>query len=59
MRQRILFVAQNLDVGGIQTSLINLLKFVDKHHADEYEISLFTFGKGALMPQIPESVHII
>lgn len=59
MRQRILFVAQNMDVGGIQTSLVNLLKFVDIHHSDEYEISLFSFGKGALLNKIPESVSVI
>lgn len=59
MRQRILFVAQNMDVGGIQTSLVNLLKYVDMHHSDEYEISLFSFGKGALLNKIPESVSVI
>ena len=58
MRQRILFVAQNMDVGGIQTSLVNLLKHIDKHHSDDYEISLFSFGNGALMNQIPESVSV-
>lgn len=59
MHQRILFVAQNMDVGGIQTSLVNLLKHIDKHHADEYEISLFSFGKGALLNKIPNSVSVI
>ena len=59
MRQRILFVAQNMDVGGIQTSLVNLLKFVDMHHSDEYEISLFSFGKGVLLNKIPDSVSVI
>ena len=59
MRQRILFVAQNMDVGGIQTSLVNLLKHIDTHRADEYEISLFTFGKGALLSNIPNSVSVI
>lgn len=58
MGQRILFVAQNMDVGGIQTSLVNLLKFMDKHHAEEYEVSLFSFGKGALLDKIPESVSV-
>lgn len=58
MRQRILVVAQNMDVGGIQTSLVNLLKFIDKQHADECEIALFSFGKGALLNQIPESVSV-
>lgn len=59
MRQRILFVAQNMDVGGIQTSLVNLLKFVDANQADEYDISLFTFGKGVLLNKIPDSVSVV
>lgn len=59
MRQRILFVAHNMDVGGIQTSLVNLLNYIDKHCSDEYEISLFSFGKGALLNKIPESVSVI
>lgn len=59
MRQRILFVAQNMDVGGIQTSLVNLLKVVEKQYSDELEITLFSFGKGALLNKIPESVSII
>ena len=58
MRKRVLFVAQNMDVGGIQTSLVNLLKFIDKHHAEEYEVSLFSFGRGALLDKIPESVSV-
>ena len=58
MRQRILFVAQNMDVGGIQTSLVNLLKHIDKHHPDEYEISLFSFGTGVLLKKIPGSVSV-
>lgn len=58
MRQRILFVAQNMDVGGIQTSLVNLLKYIELHHPDEYEVSLFSFGKGALLKNIPGSVSV-
>ena len=59
MRQRILVVAQNMDVGGIQTSLVNLLKHMDRNYSEEYEISLFSFGKGALLNRIPKSVSII
>ena len=58
MRQRILFVAQNMDVGGIQTSLVNLLKHIDRQYPDEYEISLFSFGKGVLLNKIPNSVSV-
>ena len=58
MRQRILFVAQNMDIGGIQTSLVNLLKFIEKQRPDELEISLFTFGKGDLLSEVPKSVSV-
>lgn len=59
MKKKVLFVAYNLAVGGIHTSLINFLKVIDEKCADQYEVDLFTFGKGALMPQIPASVHVI
>ena len=55
MAEKILFVAQNMMVGGIQTSLINLLKKIEK----SYEIDLFVFGEGDLLANIPESVHVI
>lgn len=58
MRRRILFVAQNMDIGGIQTSLVNLLKYIDTRCPGELEISLFTFGKGDLLDKIPESVSV-
>lgn len=59
MKKKILFAAQNLAVGGIQTSLINLLIHLDKEHCDEYEIDLFTFGKGEFLPFVPENVNVI
>lgn len=59
MKKKILFVAQNLVVGGIQTSLINLLMTLDKEHKDEYEIDLFTFGRGDFLPFVPEGVRVI
>lgn len=54
--QRILFVAQNMAVGGIQTSLINLLNEICA--GGEYEVHLFTFAPGALMDQVPETVQV-
>ncbi len=55
-RKTILFVAQNLYIGGIQTALANLLKvLVEK---DEYDIELFSFGKGPLAEKIPDSVLV-
>lgn len=59
MKKEILFVAQNMAVGGIQTSLLNLLTILDKEHKDKYEIDLFTFGKGDFLPFIPEGVNVI
>lgn len=56
MRKKILFVAQNFEVGGVQTSLINLLNELDANYADKYDISLFSFGKGRFVSQVPDSV---
>ncbi len=55
MTKKILFAAQNMTMGGIQTSLINLLKKIEK----DYEIDLFVFGEGDLLSRVPESVKII
>ncbi len=55
MAKKILFAAQNMTMGGIQTSLINLLKKIEK----SYEIDLFVFGEGNLLSSVPESVKII
>ena len=59
MKKKLLFVAYNMAMGGIHTSLINFLQLIDENHADQYDVDLFTFGKGALMPEIPDSVHVI
>ena len=59
MKKKILFVAQNMVVGGIQTSLLNLLIHLDKEHRDEYDIDLFTFGKGDFLAFVPDSINVI
>lgn len=59
MKKKVLFVAYNLAVGGIHTSLINFLQLIDEKGAEQYDVDLFTFGKGALMSQIPDSVNVI
>ena len=59
MKKKVLFVAYNLAVGGIHTSLINFLQLMDEKCADQYEVDLFTFGKGALLSQVPDSVNVI
>lgn len=54
--KKILIVNNNLDMGGIQKSLVNLLKEVYK----EYDITLMLFSKsGALLDEVPEGVNII
>lgn len=54
--KRILIVNNNLDMGGIQKSLVNLVK--ELH--EEYDITLLLFSKsGSLLREIPENVKII
>jgi glycosyltransferase involved in cell wall biosynthesis len=53
---KILFVAQNFQMGGIQKALINTLKEVCVNQ--QYEIDVFTFGKGELIKDIPSNVHV-
>lgn len=54
--KKILIVNNNLDMGGIQKSLVNLVK--ETHEA--YDITLLLFSKsGSLLREIPENVKII
>lgn len=54
--KRILIVNNNLDMGGIQKSLVNLVKEIH----EEYDITLLLFSKsGSLLREIPEIVKII
>lgn len=54
--KKILIVNNNLDMGGIQRSLINLLK--EMH--TRYDITLLLFSpSGALLKDVPENVKII
>ncbi len=54
--KKILIVNNNLDIGGIQKSLINLLQ--DIH--DEYEVTLLLFSRsGGFLKDVPENVKII
>lgn len=52
--KKILFVAQNLQIGGVQKALVNHLKTMSA----EDEIHLFTFGDGPFMDEIPSMVHV-
>lgn len=54
--KKILIVNDNLDVGGIQKSLLNLLKA----EKDRYSITLLLFNKnGKLMREIPAGIKVI
>ncbi len=55
--KRILVTAANLDIGGIETSLINLLKSFDY---DKYDVTLvLEHAKGIFLDMVPKEVHII
>lgn len=54
--KKILFVINNLNIGGIQKSLVNLLDEV----ANDYDISLVVFSEeGDLFNELPSNVKII
>lgn len=56
MNKKILFVAQNLYVGGVQKAFVNLLSATAKN--DKYDISVFTFAKGSLLNELPNNIRI-
>ena len=53
--KKILFVAQNLQIGGVQKALVNQLKTM----SEKDEVHLFTFGNGPLKSEIPTFVKVI
>ena len=54
--KKMLFVINNLNIGGIQKSLVNLLDEV----ANDYDISLVVFSEeGDLFNELPSNVKII
>lgn len=54
--KKILIVNNNLDMGGIQKSLINLLREIQ----NDYDITLLLFSKsGSLLNEIPEKVKVV
>ena len=53
--KKILFVAQNLQIGGVQKALVNQLKTMPAGD----DIYLFVFGDGPLMAEIPSFVQVI
>ena len=56
MKEKIIFVNNNMDIGGVQKSLVNLLKSIES----EYEITLLLFSKsGEYIEEIPKSVEVV
>ena len=54
--RKVLFVINNLNIGGIQKSLVNLLNEI----ANEYDISLVVFSEeGELFNELPSNIKII
>ena len=54
--KKMLFVINNMEIGGIQKSLVNLLEAIKK----EYDISLVIFApKGKLMESLPNNIKIV
>jgi len=57
MKKKVIFSMYNLDIGGIETALINILKNFDY---DKYEVTLFLEKKeGIFIKEIPSQVKII
>ncbi|MDD6214909.1 MAG: glycosyltransferase [Firmicutes bacterium] len=55
-KPKVLFVAQNLCVGGVQKAFVNLLNKAKA--SGEYDISVFTFAKGALLSEVPQDIPV-
>lgn len=54
--KKILIVNNNMHIGGVQKSLVNLLRNI----ADEYQITLLLLSdRGELMEEIPDCVRVI
>lgn len=54
--KKLLFAAYSLDVGGIETALINLLKEI----CNDYEITLVLEKKeGIFLKELPENINVI
>ena len=57
MKKKILITAYSLDLGGIETSLINLLKNIDYKN---YDVTLILEKKtGLFLEQVPSEVNVI
>lgn len=53
---KILLVGQNLQIGGVQTALVNLVKTLSLK--DDIQLSVFLFGEGDLVDELAGSVKL-
>ena len=58
MRKQILIVVQKLTVGGITSSLINFINYLNEKHPNELDIDLFTFSSLKKADNIPENINL-
>jgi glycosyltransferase involved in cell wall biosynthesis len=57
LKKRLLFIADNLKVGGVEKSLVSLLRCIDYQR---YDVDLLLFKKeGLFLKQVPKDVNII
>lgn len=57
MKKKIIIVSHNMELGGVEKSLLGLLQSFDY---DNYDVDLFLFShSGGLMKFIPKEVHIL
>lgn len=56
MKKNIAIFEPNLNIGGIEKSLINLLKKIDYH---KYNIDLYLLSKGTLYNELPKEVNVV
>ena len=53
--KKILFVAQNLQIGGVQRALVNVLDTI----SEEDDVCLFLFGDGPLKSELPQHIKVV
>lgn len=58
MKKQILIVVQNLTVGGITSSLINFINYLNEKHPNKLDIDLFTFSSLKQTHNIPKNINI-
>ena len=59
MKQNVLFVIHSMATGGISTSLVNLIEYLDKTKKDEFNFDLLVFAKNPRESALPNFVNIL